>query len=284
MINGMGAVCRIILFPACLAMATGQDLTPRLEDWRREIEKAGNAQVAVGRVEWDRKENTLSLARETPLRDLFVEYLKNESFARAFVSTHAVLVTRRSEDGSARYLIFVNLGRRDEWAGHEEALLAHELAHASIRMRGFPTPFYQEGPPGCPSIHAGNILQHILMRKELRNRGIDHAAYQRASLERGAPVEGTVPGGHRGCTLVAAVAERIDVELGLRDTGWPGLAAYEANARRQWPEAESEAREIMAYLREKDLDHLQTHREALVWVFERLRDLWYRAGGASPQP
>lgn len=259
---------------ATLLLLAGLTLGPELEAWKKQIEAQGGTPVLVAKVDFDRAKNELSLAPDTPGRELFTTYLKQEEFVKQFHLMNAVMIHHRAP-GAQAYLILLNGAKEQEWAGHEQSLLAHEFGHAALKAQGFPTPVFQNDRWACISIHAGDITQHVLIRQELDRRAIDYRTFWLKSLERAtSQFEGTSPPPEDDrCTRVRQVAQSVDVRLGLKPGEWPGQGRYEAAVSKVMPEVNGTVEAIVNYLKQHDMADRVQHREALKFVFERLRDL-----------
>jgi hypothetical protein len=194
---------------------------------------------------------------------------------------YAVMVHHKAPGDNA-YLVLFNGMRQAEWAGHEEAVIAHELGHAWIKAKGLPTPLFVDNAWACVGVHAGDIPQHVLMRAELDRRAIDHRTFWLAGLDAAAKEMETKPPPPDSdrCARVRVAAQWADVKLGLKEGEWPGRARYEAAVRRQMPQVEETVNEIVKALQGKNLEDRDTHRQALRFVFERLKDLGYERTNA----
>lgn len=244
-------------------------LPPVLLEWCKELESSGRAEVYVAYVEWDRRENTYSLPPETPKREYFTQYLRNPEFARSFQQAHALTAAHRQTNGPEVYLIFVNMGLRDQWREYETVLLAHELAHVWILVQGFPSPRSQPGKAGCLSVATADLVQHVLLREELRRRGIDHSEYQRSKVRHTLESPADAAPSQDQCLQVGLVSEWVDtrLELGV-------IEDYEKLIAERHPAVPVVGLEILNYLRTRNLRDKAVHREALGFVFYRLRGLW----------
>ena len=169
----------ILIVLACCGLSA-QTLTPALENWKRDIEKAGVPLLIAG-IDYDAATHTFSLPPDTEGARLFAGYLQSQDFLLQFQNMYGVMVHHK--ETREAYLVMLNKGRASEWKGQEEALLAHEFGHAWIKSRQFPTPVFQPGLAGCLAIHTGDIAQHVLIRKELDARGIDHKTAWIRSLD-----------------------------------------------------------------------------------------------------
>lgn len=260
---------------ACLALvlacgAGAQVLPPRLEEWRKEIEAGGDSRILLARVNWDRQANTYSLPPDTPQREWFSQYLRDPEFAAQFQRVHAITASRREGDRFL-FLIFLNRGLLNQWGEFEEALIAHELFHAWFIAQKYPVPRSQPGKAGCLSVATLDLVQHVVMRDELRKRGVDHAKYQRRKRDIVVEEGARLPAGTETdpCLRVSAVSEWVDMRLELGPD-----SEYEAMAERLFPGIGAIGVEFAGYLSTRDLRDRAVHREALAFVFYRLREFW----------
>jgi len=265
-----------LLLPAHLM---AQTLTPALEQWKQEIEKAG-VHVLVARVNHDASTNTYRLDEGVDGRDLFVEYLGHDDFMQQFQHMYGVMVHHKGVREA--YLVMLNGAKSDEWEADEEAVLAHEFGHAWIKSRQYPTPVFQAGLAGCLAIHTGDIAQHVLIRKELDRRGIDFRSFWLKSLDRAVRQSATAvkPAEEDRCIRVRQAAELVDVRLGLSRHAWAGREAYEAMVKRLMPEVEPTAAGIIDWISSHDMEDRDQHRQALRVVFEKLKALAYARSAA----
>ncbi len=252
-------------------------LTAALLGWKSDIEAKGGARLLVAEVQHQAERNEFTLAEDTPGRELFVEYLKQDQFMRQFSLMYAVMIHHKSPAGGA-YLILLNGAKRAEWEAHQEALLAHEFGHAWLKAQGFPAPVLINNEWACVGIHAGDIAQHVLIRDELDRRGIDHRTFWFRTMEQAAEQmeKGTTPPDSDRCARVRQASQLVDVRLGVKTGEWAGQGRYEAAVRRSMPEVESTVAAIVSYLQAHDMSDRAQHRAALQFVFEKLKDLGYR--------
>lgn len=238
--------------------------------WQQEIEQEGKAPVVIARVYRDRAQNTITLPPETPQRELVKSYLQKEEFVRNLMDAHALLISHRDNFGMT-HLIVLNMDRAGEWAS-EDAIIAHELGHAWLKARGYPAPILQDGPTMCLGIHTGDVVQHILIRAEMERRGIDYRTGWLRDLD--AALEGmekdpampTEP-----CKRLRLAALWLDVRLGLSPQAWPNYSRFERlmTARAAWMKLFID--QIDAYLRGIDAADKTAHRQALDYIFARLK-------------
>jgi len=252
-------------------------LTAALLGWKSDIEAKGGGPLLVAEVQHQADRNEFSLADDTPGRELFVEYLKQDEFMRQFSMMYAVMIHHKSPGGNA-FLILLNGARRAEWEPHQEALLAHEFGHAWLKAQGYPAPVLINNQWACVGIHAGDITQHGLIRAELDRRAIDHRTFWFRSLDQaaGQMEKSPPPPESDRCARVRQAAQLVDIRMGIRPGEWAGQARYEAAVRRLVPEVESTVAAIVEYLQSHDLADRSQLRAALQFVFEKLKDLGYQ--------
>lgn len=252
------------------------DLTPRLADWKTEIERESGIAVSIAEVQFNAAGDEMRLPPDTPRSELMGRYLSSQEFAAEFRHMFAVMVHHKDvEPGD--FLIMLNGARRKDFAGAEEAVIGHELGHAMLRARRYPTPAFVPGVSGCLAIHSGDIVQHILIRAELDRRGIAHVPFWLRSLDSAADAmaAASLPQRDR-CARVRQVAQLVDVRLGLRGVDWAGREKYESAVRSRFPEVERTAGDIVAYLENLDVRDKPAHDAAVRFVFQRLKDLAQR--------
>ena len=80
-------------------------LTAALLSWKSDIEAKGGARLLVAEVQHQAERNEFTLADDTPGRELFVEYLKQDQFMRQFSLMYAVMIHHKSPSGGT-YLIY----------------------------------------------------------------------------------------------------------------------------------------------------------------------------------
>lgn len=250
------------------------DLSPKLAQWKTEIEQEGGIPIAISDVLFSPDGSEMRLPDGTPGAARFGAYLSQPQFAAEFRHMFAVMVHHR-QPLPEQFLIMLNGARRPEFEGNEDAVLGHELGHAMLRARRYPTPRFLPGALACLAIHTGDIVQHVLIRSELDSRGISHRRFWMKSLDDATKAlgTGTRPPEADRCAVVRQAAQLVDVRLGLRDADWPGRDAYEAAVRRAYPEVQETAVKIVNHLDGRDVTGKVQHQLALQFVFECLRDL-----------
>lgn len=252
-------------------------LTAALLSWKTDIEAKSGARLLVAEVQHRADRNEFTLADDTPGRELFVEYLKQDQFMRQFSLMYAVMIHHKSPSGDA-YLVLLNGAKRAEWEADQEALLAHEFGHAWLKAQGYPAPVLINNQWACVGIHTGDITEHVLIRAELDRRHIDHHTFWFRTMDQATVLmeKGPPPPESDRCARVRQAAQLVDVRLGVKPGDWPGQARYESAVRKSMPEVESTVAAIVAYVESHDMADRVQHRAALQFVFEKLKDLAYQ--------
>jgi hypothetical protein len=243
-----------------------------IKEWIAEIEAKGGT-VRIARVTYDAAAGTLSIPPDTEGHAEFAAMLRQEEFVRQLVAAQALEATQESKDGPY-YLIFLNMDRAADWQGHEDAIIGHELGHAWIKALGYPTLAYSESPSACLAIHTADVVQHILIRGELARRGIDAFPTWIETLDAALTQWKEVPLPEKltPCDALLTASLWIDVQLGLPAEKWPRRAAFDELLRERYPDMDATVSEIANYLSDRDVTDKAVYREALAFVFRRLRE------------
>lgn len=254
----------------CVAAALS---TPRIEQWRREIEARGRGRVIVVEVETSADQQEISFPADTPHGAVLRRYFLEESFAAQFASSHALNINYFGPEGRLHFVL-LNLARSGEWRDFPEALLGHELGHAWLDVNGFRSPEYAGAAGGCLAVHAGDIVQHVLIRQELAQRGIAYDDYWIRNLEQALErLEADAPGAGRAvssCETAQRLAMWTDVRLGLSGGKWPAFGRFDAAMRRAFPDLAPVVEEMESRLRKADVRRRTVYRLALEFVSARL--------------
>lgn len=252
-------------------------LPPPLEQWRAEIEAAAGVPVLVAEVEFSEDGRQMQLAEDVRGRAVMAQYLQQPAFVEQFLLMRGVMVHHRGWEGEA-YLILLNGRRRPEWERHLPALVGHELGHAWLRVIRYPEAQAEAGDPACLAVHAGDIVEHVLIRRELSRRGVAHAVYAAASFQAALAAMKKLPDGEGlrlarrdPCRALRQVAAWVDARLGLDAEAWPDLANYEAESRRLFPGLEEAVGSIQADLHGADSADPEQGQAALARVAAKLR-------------
>jgi hypothetical protein len=245
-------------------------LTKPLVEWKRRIEASGAA-IYIARVVVDRASNQMTLEESGPGDELAAEFLGNEESARQFLAAQAMTVSRQ-EGGRQVHLVLLNGERRLDAAG-EEAVLAHEFGHAWLRSQGYAAPVYRPGPAACLAIHAADLVQHVLIRRELAARGLDHRLPWIPLLDEAVRRYQALaaPPQQEPCQRLLTIAQWVDTRLGSEGDPWPGRERFEQQHRRLFGDLEPAVAELCAYLKAQDLEDKAVHAAALRWVHARLQ-------------
>lgn len=241
-------------------------LTPALATWKADIEASGKTTVVLARVFTDAGRNELTLPDDAEFRPFLRTLLESRSFVSQFVQTHAINVN--SNTGLRPIsVVLLNMARAADWDGQEDAVIAHELGHVWLHARGYQAPHVAQGL-SCEAVHAGDIVQHILIREQLRIRHIDFLPFWIRTLE-SALRQLNQPDGDRQqvpadpCQRVARLALWVDVTLGLTEKEWSRRPALLTAFRQRFPALESPAVQIANMLRGRDLEDRQTYQRLL---------------------
>jgi len=205
-----------------LAQSAKVDLSPRLLEWRKEIETRGGGRLLPVRVFVETRQGvpTYILPDDAPERPVLVRYFGDANFRTQFVRTHAVSLNYTGPEGKL-FFIILNM---DRLKGDEDILLSHEFGHAWFHASGLRAPALPPGGAACQAIHVGDIVQHILIREEQRRRGFDFRPQWTRELEeavvrlRGQTPETQPP--PDPCLRLERLALLVDVESGLTDGQW----------------------------------------------------------------
>jgi hypothetical protein len=248
-----------------LSLAAAAPLSGPLEAWKREIEQRGG-QVVVVRVETDRDTNGLRVPD-----DRLARLLSQDRLGRQFRRTFAMTLNYQAAEGRVHF-VALNLDRAAEFKDAEEALVAHEFGHAWLDALGWRAPdLFGETEP-CLAIHAGDIVQHVPIRRELQTRGIPYREHWIGSLEAALEAldQGGAPPVASTCDKLARIALWTDVRLGLGPDDWGRADEFDRAFRRAFPDLAATVDEIVTVLRAVDLTSRDRFQRALAYVRQRL--------------
>lgn len=264
-----------------LALLAAPELLPEAAGrWRADLEREYGTPIPVVWAGAALRGDPVGL-------ELASKQLSEPGFRAQFDLMQAAMISEQTESGT-RFLILVNEAWRGAWEGDEAALLGHELGHVWLRLRRLPAPAYQGGALGCLAVHAGDIVQHVLIRAEMDRRGIPHRRFLAKSLDasKGAMEAGSQAGD--ACAWARQAAVWTDARLAMEGHGWPGRVHYEAAASKRFPEVAAALQRLIGAVSGKDLDDRFAHRQSLVEVFRILQELAsaqrQRTGGQSSPP
>lgn len=256
----------LILF----TLAAATPLSERLEAWKGEIERRGE-QVVVVRVESDRETGRFRVSDERLAR-----LLAREGLGEQFRRTHAMTLNYQAAEGRVHF-VALNMDRAAEFKDAEEALVAHEFGHAWLDALGFRSLDSSGEAQPCLAIHSSDIVQHVLIRRELQTRGIPYREQWIGSLEaalealnKGGAPRGGAPARGDACDRLERIALWIDVRLGLGPDTWSRYAEFDRAFRRAFPLLAAAVEEIVTVLSAVDLTAKDRFQRALAYVRQRL--------------
>ncbi|MFN0170046.1 MAG: hypothetical protein ACKV22_26780 [Bryobacteraceae bacterium] len=255
----------------------GQAFSPALDDWRKEIEAAG-ATVNFVNIVTDPVRNEMRIEGEVRDRALLVSYLANERFRGELVNAHALTISQNAGGRSIHFIVF-NMAREAEWRKHEEGLVAHELGHVWLQVRGFAgVPYVSGKAESCLAIHVNDVVQHVIIRAEMARRGIDGIDYWLSKLlplisdlESGAAAPVLPP-----CRQAALLSHWLDARLGTAAEDWDKMKPVEQQFSRLYPLLAAAASEVESEVRRMNPASLEGYEQSLRFVrdrFNRMYDL-----------
>lgn len=245
-------------------------MKPTVASWLAEVEELSGGRTVIVPVETDRVRNTISIPPLFPGRDVVRELLMQESFVAQFIRAHALTVNTE-RDGQRFHFVLLNMDLADQWEAHREHLLAHEAGHLWLNALGYRSLNADPSSPrACIATHAADIVQHVLIRHEMRRRGFDMSFWihnQQAWLKQlGDASRATVV----GCERAQAVSLWVDGALGLNAELWPG---WNARTREAFPDLVPIGERIARFLNGMDLWDRSLYEAALAWVLAELQPL-----------
>jgi len=240
-------------------------LSEALDAWKRQIEELGGGRVVVSRIHHDRERNLVVLPEDAGDRPVLRRFFLNPSFLSQFLATHAMSINYDGPEGKIHFIV-LNMARAGEWGHAEEALLSHEFGHVWLNARGLALPGFEPGPRACVRIHAGDAVQHVLIFREIRRRGVDYNRYWLPNLETALGQLEQRPAGAPPdpfCQRVSQLALWVDVRLGLPDGEWEHAERFLELMARHYPEHKQPTEELVGLLRAGDLNDRDTYDRAL---------------------
>lgn len=247
-------------------------MTP-LETWQSEIEAQSEGRLVLVRVQTIQPENVLTVPPEFVGRDIVRNLLLREEFVTQFIRAHAMNINYSGSEGQFHFVL-LNMALAGDWQGLEDQLLAHEYGHIWLNVQGYSSPAYDNV---CLSIHAGDIVQHVLIREETRNRGLDSMAFwirlqQRWLSEQEATSQ---PPQLDGCQRLQLLSAWMDASLGLTEKKWDKLQRYLSLLETRFPQLKSAAASLQEDLARRDLWDRSNYYNALDRTASTLREvLW----------
>ncbi|MCC6362921.1 MAG: hypothetical protein IT165_05315 [Bryobacterales bacterium] len=241
-----------------------------LEDWGREIEALSGGPVILVRVETDATDNSLHIPPAFPGREIVRQYFLQQSFVEQLFRAHALSL---NQDGF--HFILLNMARAADWQGLEESLLAHEYGHIWLDVLGYRAPAYIPAAP-CLSTHAGDIVQHVLIREETRRRGFDYMAFWTRNQERwlNSMLSLTQAPELEACQRLQLLSAWVDAQLGSTPLQWPKRAEYLGMLNRLYPRLAASANLLVETLEGRDLWDRSLYEAMLIRTMGVLRDVF----------
>ena len=240
----MALIARLVLsgcLGGCLNLVAAPPairVSEALKAWQEAIEKVGRSKVIVVPVITDRQRNEISLPPDTPQRAVLRRYFTDASFLAQFAQAQAMTINYAGPEGRFHFVL-VNTVRSPEWEGYEEAFLAFEFGHAWLHTLGYTSPAYQGGADACAAVEAGNIVQSLLIRRDLADRRIAYGDFWIRNLEaalkqlesQAVQPERSIP----YCQRVSQLALWLDVRLGLTSKEWKNFDRFDRLFRKRFP-------------------------------------------------
>jgi hypothetical protein len=201
-------------------------LSEKLSSWKQELEATG-VRIAVARIYVDK--GAYVIPPDAEERALLTQFFSQYGFRAQFVLAHALNINVDQPRRVA--LVVLNMERLMSSRESEEAIVAHELGHIWLHQTGRRAPPVLPGALACEAIHSGDMVQHVLIRRELLRREIDfrpawvadlETAYQQIAKQ---PPESAAP--TELCARLQRLAQTVDTRLGLAPGDWANQEKYQ---------------------------------------------------------
>lgn len=255
-------------------------LSDAMAAWRNDIEQLNGGELVLVRYFPDRDGigARVELPRQPDHSGVLMSYLRTPGFREALENTYALSLNYRGPEGVLHFVV-LNMTHADEWLHFEESVLAHEFGHIWLSARGYAAPVFDGGESSCVAMVSGDAVQHILIRKELHQRGIPYLAYWISKLEATREALAAGPVGHLpDCRLLTLMGEWLDVRLGLSPAVWQGYERYESQMEHSFPMLAEDVERLVGLLEGQDVEDRATYQALLgeasgrvSQVFNRLR-------------
>ena len=241
-------------------------LSPRLQQWKTEIESARGGRVVAARVFMEPVKKLVFLPKDAEQRPVITLYLKNQNFLNEFLATHAMNINHEGADGW-NHIVLLNMSRVNEWGLYEEQVLAHEFGHIWLYAQNYVFPSYEGKELSCLSMLATDAVQHVLIREEMESRDFHYNEYMLDMLEQTvAALEQAEPGSGDKlpvCPLMAKLLLWTDVRMSQSAETWTGFDRFEAAMERVYPLLGKMASECCEMLRKADLSDMKAYQITL---------------------
>lgn len=240
----------------------------RQAEFQAQIETLSGGRVVIVRVETDRSQNVLRIPSVFPGRSVLARLLRQETFVGQLVRAHALTVNYGGVEGTYHFVL-LNMDRAADWDGMEESLLAHEFGHVWLHVNGYRSPEYEDS---CLTTHAGDIVQHVLIRQETRRRGFDYMRFWMRNQEKWLLAEEKAPApvALDGCQRLQLISAWMDAELGLTDGEWKMRERYLSLLRERYGSLMPVVTELGAMMTGLDLWDRSLYELVLARVVRRL--------------
>lgn len=205
------------------ALSAKIELGPALTAWKSEIERTGRLELVPARIYV--VDGAYVLPEDLPHRTVLMDFFRDAGFREQFVRTHALNI---NWEAPARRVSFVllNMHRMPEFSGIEDDLLSHEFGHVWLHARGLRAPTYTPGTLACEAVHSGDIVQHLLIRREQDRRGfvfrpgwIADLSKALAQTANNSPEQAPT---RDLCQRLQRLSLLTDLTFGLQDSDWDG--------------------------------------------------------------
>jgi hypothetical protein len=253
------------MLPTALLLASVVVLSPALTKWKAEIEERDGGKIILVPIETDAKSNTMILPEDIEARPVLRRFFLSEDFRGQLASAHALTVNSDPAEGKFHFIL-LNMARAEQWREAEEALLAHEFGHIWLNATGYSGLPYQPGPDSCLAINAGDVVQHVLIRREMKRRGIPNLPYWLPNLERSlAALEqaGAAAPPLTGCPKLVQLTQWVDARLGLTVEDWSKLPRFLALLEKDYPDLAPLADDLAEYIGYRDISDPEQYRRVL---------------------
>lgn len=242
-----------------------------IAEWQAEVEAQSGGIVVIVRVETDPGQNVLRIPPNFPGRSVVAGLLQQETFVAQLVRAHALTVNYSGTEGTFHFIL-LNMALAPDWEGMEDSLLAHELGHVWLHANGYRA---VDSEVSCLATHAGDIVQHVLIREETRRRGFDYMRFWTRSQEKWllAQENSDAVIVLEGCRALQLISAWMDAELGLTETQWPLRERYLRLLRVRFSDFTPVVTDLRTLLAGLDLWDRSLYEFALGKVVERLRPL-----------
>jgi hypothetical protein len=226
-------------------------------------------------VDYDPASHELRIPEDAEGREILARYFRQPAFRTQFIAAHALTINHQGPEGKLHFIL-LNGASAAQWTGMEDALLAHELGHAWLDERGYKSPAYAAAERSCVAIHAGDMVQHILIRDETNRRGIAARHYWLRNLRAASAYLENRPAGQAEppCQKLIRLTQLLDVRLGLSQQDWDGFDHFLELYQTSYPDLLTHADAMESFLRDHDVSQPADFAAALEFVKDRLERLY----------